>query len=410
MRAADEDPLTETRTNWTGVLTGLSFGVYAAYQQFKLPPVLPVLLERYDYDLVLAGGFMSIIAVAGLVLSYPLGEGVQRRGMPRFLAGSFALMAAGNLVMLAAPESGWLVLTARGMEGVAFTTLALSGPALMVRSAERKDVPLVIGLVATWIPAGQLIASFAAAAAGAAAGQAAWRPLWWLALAMTAALAAWLWRSHRRGTVDLAPPQADSAGGRPPSRRERLCVIAGAGIFGLWTSQYFAYMTWMPQYLVAVHGLDPTSAAWGYALPVATLLIFCLITGAVLRAGVPVGVLLIAALASQAAVWLLLPVTAGAVAGLASLLAYGAGAGVSATCLLALPSTILGKERAGPSAFGIVMTGRNLGIMAGPVVLAYAFGLAGDWQVGSPIFGAITAAAMVGAILLNRALGRGAGR
>ena len=35
-------PASDSPTNWTGIAFGLSLAVLAAYQQLKLPPVLPV--------------------------------------------------------------------------------------------------------------------------------------------------------------------------------------------------------------------------------------------------------------------------------------------------------------------------------------------------------------------------------
>ena len=55
----------EQRTSWFGVALGLGLGTLAAYHFFKLPPVLPVLLELYDYGMFAAGGFMSIYAIIG---------------------------------------------------------------------------------------------------------------------------------------------------------------------------------------------------------------------------------------------------------------------------------------------------------------------------------------------------------
>jgi len=56
-------------TNWAAVWLGTLLGVLAAYQQFKLPPVLPLLVQQYGYGRILAGAFMSIYAVLGLLLS-----------------------------------------------------------------------------------------------------------------------------------------------------------------------------------------------------------------------------------------------------------------------------------------------------------------------------------------------------
>ena len=59
------------RTDWTGVAFGTCLACLVAFQQFKLPPVLSVLLADYHWDRTLAGGLMAIYALAGLLLSIP---------------------------------------------------------------------------------------------------------------------------------------------------------------------------------------------------------------------------------------------------------------------------------------------------------------------------------------------------
>ena len=78
----------------------------------------------------------------------------------------------------------------------------------------------------------------------------------------------------------------------PISAAERRRLIAAAIIFLLWSTQYFAYMTWLPQFLIEVHGLGPTAAIFGYALPVVLLIGFSLLTAGGLRAGLPLAPLL----------------------------------------------------------------------------------------------------------------------
>ena len=135
--------------------------------------------------------------------------------------------------------------------------------------------------------------------------------------------------------------------------------------------QYFAYMTWLPQYLVEVMGLDNMGATAAYALPVTVLLGFNILTGFLLGAGVPLAALLLSALLSQAAVWWLIPYCQSIGAGTALLVLYGIGAGITPTCLFALPGAIMGRAGA-PTAFGFIMTGRNIGVFLGPILLAEA--------------------------------------
>ena len=48
------------RTDWNGVAFGITLACLIAFQQFKLPPVLPGLIATYDWDRTLAGGFMAV--------------------------------------------------------------------------------------------------------------------------------------------------------------------------------------------------------------------------------------------------------------------------------------------------------------------------------------------------------------
>jgi MFS family permease len=363
-----------------GIAFGLGLAFLAAYQQFKLPVVLPVLLADYSYDRTLAGGFMSIYGFFGLFLSIPLGRAIERHG---------------------------LMLTSRGLEGIAFAVLAIGGAALANANASPRSLPLVAGLMATWIPVGQLSATVLAPIAIATSS---WRMLWYVGIGATALFFLWTIINRISGSVVLTPPASvatDKSGASTDiTPRERRGLILTALLFMLWSGQYFAYMTWLPQYLVEVHGLAITQAQWGYAIPVSLVMVVCVVTGLLLQRGLFLGTLLVSALITQAAVWWLLPFTGGGISGIASLVAYGAGAGVVPACLFALPSVILQRGHNTARAFGIVMTGRNMGVLIGPVLVAQAFKMTDSWDLAAPIFGTVTSLCLVTAILLARQLHR----
>ncbi len=389
------------RTNWPAVAFGLSLAWFAAFQMFKLPPVLPLLLETYDYDLVLAGGFMSVYAVAGLLLSFGFGRRIERHGWHRPLLGALAVLACGNLLGLAWPQSGWVLLVARALEGIGFAVLAIVGPTLANRQAEARHLPIVIGATASWIPVGQLAAVLLAPAALALQG---WQSLWVFSLLGCLAFAAWSLRIANAGAAPgTATPDAPS---RETRRRSRRILVLTAGLFCLWSAQFFAFMTWLPEYLVAAHGLGLAAALAGYSLPVGCLILFNLVAGLLLRAGVGLGFLLVSSLTLQVAVWGLSALGPEGWGGLALLVIYGVGAGVTPVCLFAMPSRAAGPGRAAASAFGIIMTGRNIGVLIGPVLLAEALRASGSWEPAAPIFGTVTALALVaGACLAFRLAG-----
>lgn len=295
----------EPQTSWTGVAFGLALGVFAAFHQFKLPPALPLMLDLYGYDRRLAGGFMSIYAAVGLALSLRLATLLQRHGPAPYLLAAAGLMAAGSLLALAAPQAGPVVLAARGLEGVAYTVLAVAGPAIAGRSAAPRHMVLAMAVSATWIPAGQLLANGLARPVLAAG---AWEPLWWAGVALSGLLALWILILRRRGGAVLAGWGGRAGAGPAPDAAERACLRLAALAFMLWSTQLFALLTWLPQYLVEAHGLDRSRAVEAYTLPILFILLMNLVTGWLLRAGLRAAPLLAFALAIQAAVWLLLPV------------------------------------------------------------------------------------------------------
>jgi len=381
-----------TRSNVTLIAFGLSLAYLAAYQQFKLPPVLPVLLDSYRYDRTLAGGLMSVYAIAGLILSVALGRTLSRRGLAGPVWAGLGLMILGSLLILGAPAAQIVVLTGRALEGAGFAVLAIAGPVLANANASPRHLPIVVGLTASWIPAGQLAATALAPLAFAWVG---WQLLWYVAVAASLVLAVWTWVLNRRGAlkVSISSSPAPASGKTAPPRanpHQRRCLVLAAAVFTLWSCQYFAYMTWLPQFLVEAHGLPPSLAVVGYVIPVVVLIFTNIAVGLVLRAGVPVGPVLVAGLVSQAAVWWSIPLIGGGAAGVASLVVYGIGAGICPTCLFAMPSVIVGPGGAAVRAFGVIMTGRNLGVLVGPVLLAQAFTLSGGWDISAPIFGTVT--------------------
>jgi predicted MFS family arabinose efflux permease len=395
---------TEKQTSWFGVALGLGLGALAAYHLFKLPPVMPLLLQQYDYGKFAAGSFMSIYAAIGLSASALLGARLQRHGMPPFLLAAALFFIVGSAITLAAPGSVALMLLARGLEGIGFAILAVAAPVLATASASNRHKTIAIALFAAWIPAGQLVA-MGVALPIAEGGE--WRPIWWAGFALTVIVIALGWRAAKSNVPRRAAD--DSAGPAPLrdfSRRQRLALLLVAVTFMLWSTEIFVMLTWLPQYLVEARGLGAEAMILAYAVPSILILIFNILGGFLLRAGVPLAPMLTVSLVLQAGVWLLLPNLSSATLGLAGLVVYGIAAGITPTCLFAAPAAILGAGNAGGSAFGIVMTGRSTGVFLGPILLPPVLIVMGAWQGIGPVFGGISLAAAVVAIALGAMMAR----
>ena len=373
------------RSSINVIAFGLAIAAFAAFQQFKMPVVMPVLLEKFDYDRLLAGGFMSVYALIGLLVSIKLGGLLERVGVINPILAGLALFVAGAGLALALPQFGWVVLFSRALEGLGFAVMAIAGPVLANSNATPRQLPLVVGMTAAWIPLGQL-------AATALAGLG-WQRLWWISILGSLAFALW--------TLALARRESDFVGlkGKPKNvphkplvltAAQRRILVITAALFMLWACQYFAYMTWLPQYLVEVYHVGVTGALMGYVVPVGLVALCSSMAGFLFRAGLSIGWLATVGLIAQALVWWTIPYIKGAPLGVLSLVVYGSAGGIIPACLFAAPSKAMATGRDTAKAFGIVMTGRNLGVLVGPVLLAQVYKMTGTWSDASQIFGIVT--------------------
>ncbi len=393
---------------WPGIAFGLCLAVLAAYQQLKLPPVLPILLADYGFDRLLAGSFMSIYALIGLLLSVRLGRMMQRN-LGHYLNIAFALFVAAAGIMLTWPENGWLFLLGRAIEGVGFAILAIAGPSICTASAGDRGLAIAAAAIATWIPLGNLIPNALSAGFGDILG---WRGLWWVGLAATGAMALWArkWRGHATIAVPaVADANAAAPGDEPqnPGHAEHWRAMRlSALLFTLWSIQMFAYFTWVPAYLVEAHGVTMREAATLFLVPIIILTAFNLIAAPLLRRGIPVALLLGGSAVAQAVIWFVIPHSSDLVAGVLALVLYAVAAGLIPTCLFATPGTIFGVRQPTSRAFGVLMAGRNLGVLIGPVLTGVLVDATDDWALVARVFGAVSLCVGVGAFVLHRRLRR----
>jgi MFS family permease len=366
---------------------GAGISCACAYQQFKLPPILPDLLRAHPHDPAVAAGFMSIYALIGLMFSQPLGRWLQGEGrLGRGLALAGLVTATGGALALIWPDSSILFLIGRGLEGLGFAICAIAGPVIAAQAAAPRDLPLVTGLLAGWIPMGQIVGALIAAQFPD------WRVLWWVGIALALALML----LGRLGAGALV--RKETAESALTSRQKRLLWLGGS-IFLLWSGQYFAFMTWLTSYVEIRYGLSLRESVGAYLLPVVVLLGFNILTGWALGRGLPLLRTLLLGLLSQAVVWMAAPFAEGWI-GIALLLIYGIGAGIVPTCLFQVPHRIVGgAARAG--AFGIVMAARNVGVFFGPLILGVLVKGPEDWPLSFGIMTAATLLATALALLLR---------
>jgi MFS family permease len=163
------------RTAWFVLAILLLFSIAAPLNQFKVPPILPILMNAFQLSVGRAGLLMSVFAVTGLVLALPAGFIFQRMGYR--ITG---LTAGGSIVIgaiLGATSSGMgVMLTSRVIEGIGTSFMAVLAPAVIAVwfAAEKRGAAM--GIWSAWVPIGSTAMLILAPTLSQGAN---WQAVWW---------------------------------------------------------------------------------------------------------------------------------------------------------------------------------------------------------------------------------------
>jgi len=356
--------------------------IAVAINQYKVPPVMPVLMQVFGLDLTMANLLMSIFNLSGFLLAIPAGIIVHRIGPKRS-----GLVALGAVVVgagLGALSGGAAALLAsRMVEGLSFVLMMVVGPAIISLwfSAQERGAPM--GVFATWVPVGSLIIFNAAPALESAFG---WQAAWWFGCVygVFGFLVFWM-------LVKL-PKTAASTPARPgPAHSESLMANVRSALanrsvwllgllFFCFTMVFPGFGNNMPTYLHTVRGYSLGQAALIVSVASLATIVGCPLMGLLSdrigsRKKVYTAALLIAAV-----LWLL-PYHLTGVAIPLFLAALGLVAGALPTMIFAsLPEVVERPELAGIG-MGAVVTLQNLGLLLGPVMFGRIVQVSGNWAL-----------------------------
>ena len=149
--------------------------VVAPFNQFKVPPIMPILMQRFQLDLTQAGLLMSSFSAVGLVLALPAGMALQRFGSRKTIMTALGFLALGGVVG-ALSQNFALLLGSRVLEGVGMGLIGVAAPATIAMwfPPEKRGVPM--GIWATWVPIGSVAIYNLAPSLASSLG---WQAVWW---------------------------------------------------------------------------------------------------------------------------------------------------------------------------------------------------------------------------------------
>jgi predicted MFS family arabinose efflux permease len=378
MSVANAATAIETQTTrWPIVWVAFGAGVIAATHIGKLPPALTDIRTDLDAGLVLAGWIASTISTTGFALGLVAGAIADRLGHRRVLVFGLTMLMLGSVAGAFAPTAE-VMLAARFLEGVGFTSTTVSGAAIIARATADGDRKWALGVWAAYMPLGFASMMMFAALVLDNLG---WRALWGMsgaisllwAIVVLKATATW------RAARDRTARQSLFANIRLGLGRVGAVLVALA--YALYAAQHIAMMSWLPTYMTEVHASGIVVAA---AVP-AVVLVFNAggnyLSAWAMGRGVPIWLLI--ALGSGGMAITEIGIFSGLLPDALRLvlaLCFGVAGGlIPAAALAAAPVYAPSPALIGAMS-GVMVMGTNAGQLFGPPLLAAAREAAGSWD------------------------------
>jgi MFS family permease len=373
-------------TPWRIVFLLMGAGVASAFQIGKVPGVLPILMTDLGLTLFLASWVIAVLNVIGAVAGVFMGGFADRVGYRRLIIAGLSLMALGCLV------GGWtsnvaVFFISRLIEGVGFFFTVLSGPSLITRIADPRDLRLILGLWGAYMPSGITIMLFISPFVTDSIG---WRGLWFLngliCLIFLAAFA--VSTTHlSQGRKTVSQPSLyvsrtiQTVFMTPGPVLLALCFLCYAG-------QWMALMNFLPTFFIAEVGMGKEGAALWTALAVLVNIPGNISGGFLSQKNVPRWMVL-------SLVFILITlITIGIYSQktpltIRLLLCLGfsfIGGHIPGTLMAAVPFHSPGKEYIGATN-GLITQGSNMGTLLMAPALAAIVSLFGGWHGAPWLFG-----------------------
>ena len=364
---------------WSVLLIVLFFSVAAPLNQFKVPPILPLLMDTFRLSAVRGGMLMSIFAVTALVLAIPAGFVFRRLGYKKAGLIAIASLIVGSLVGLAG-TSFWTMLAGRFIEGIGKCFVGVVAPAIIAIWFGPELRGRAMGIWTSWVPLGSL---FSYSVVPALAGLWNWQGVWWFGL-FYALLAGLLYHFG----LPPAPPEhhAEDPGTDTGSRGSVKEVFKNRNVLlvSLLICCYnfimIGFMTWMPTFLYRTRGFSLGSAS---ALMV-LMTVFLILAGPV--AGLVsdrMGSRKMICLVPMILLIVLLPAPyfLGTAIIIPLLALTGFVAGFVPTGIYATGADAVRDRRLAGLVMALIATGQNTGILLGPLLLGWILDCSGSWHL-----------------------------
>jgi MFS family permease len=383
------------RSPWFILIIILLASLAAPLNQFKVPPVMPLLMGAFGVSAAQAGLLMSLFAITGLFLAIPAGFIFQKLGYR--LTGMIAIL---SLVI----GAGWgafsrgfdILLASRFVEGAGMSLMSVVAPAVIALWFSPESRGKAMGVWAVWVPLGSTIMFLLAPAL---AGRWNWPGVWWFGC-FYAVLVGFLYLVFLKSKPGQPPdPKGEASSGRMPdhglakvlSNRD---LWLTSFLFCCFNFVFIAFITWAPTFLHQVRGISMARAAFLVSLTTILTIIACPTSGWVSdRIGTRKWVAVIPMVLMAP----LFPLffSAGETGFLSLAVLVGFIGGFVPTGVFSGAVETVGDERLSGMAMAVIQIGQNAGMLLGPLVIGWVIESGGGWQTA---FWVLAPVSLLGAV------------
>ena len=366
---------TRQDTHWPAVLAAIAAGIVLGATISKISPALPLLQSELGLSLIASGWLVSTFNIIALGSALLVGLICDRAGGLRVCLFGLACIVAGGALGVYAASTAWII-ASRVVEGAGYVAILVSGPGLIAAASAPEQRGLAFGLWGTHMPIGGVAVLLASPLLFAAFG---WRAVWATVAVFAALVMAFLVFQRRRyASVHAGEPRSLA------SIRASLALpmpwLLGVA-FAAYTLQFYAIMMWLPTYLLQTRSAGATTSALLTALFVLVNAFGNIMGGWFLHRNVPLGHIIGVTFAITTVAFL--GIFADGLADttrFACVLAYGFITGnIPPAVSYASVRHARSPSEAG-SFQGVIVQIANIGIFAGPLLIAAAVTYGGSWS------------------------------
>ena len=383
------------RSPWFILIIILLASMAAPLNQFKVPPVMPLLMEAFDASAAQAGLLMSLFAITGLFLAIPAGFIFQKLGYR--LTGMISILSLVIGAAAGALSRGFdIMLASRFIEGAGMSLMSVVAPAVIALWFSPKTRGKAMGVWAVWVPLGSTIMFLLAPAL---ADRWNWPGIWWFGC-FYAVLVGFLYFLFLKSSPEQPskPSRKDPSSKLPNqwlasvlSNRDLWLISL---LFACFNFVFIAFITWAPTFLHQTRGMSLARAAFLVSLASLLTIVACPTSGWVSdRTGTRKWVAVI----PMALMAPLYPLSFFAAENCfpALVVLLGFISGFVPTGVFSGAVETVRDERFSGMAMAVIQIGQNAGMLLGPLVFGWIIESGGGWRTA---FSVLAPVSILGAV------------